>query len=74
VLASGSAELQPIVQNAERYIKALDKWKLWRIAGKPFQLRAGGLLDQIEDELDDIYAIESEFQKVAKANGKEGLI
>ena len=74
MLASGSAQLEPIVPNAGRLLKALDKWKLWRIAGKPFNLRSGGLLEQVEDELDEIYQLESEFQKVAKANGKEGLV
>ena len=74
MLASQNASLEPIVPNAERLLKAIPKWEIWRIAGKPFQLREGGLFNQIEDELDDIYAIESEFQKVAKANGKPELI
>lgn len=62
--------MEPIVENADQLWAALPKWKLWRIAGKPFQLRAGGLFDQIEEEIDTIYLLESEYQKVLKANGK----
>jgi hypothetical protein len=74
VLSSGTAELEPIVQNADKLLRRLDDWKLWRIAGKPFQIRAGGLKDQIEEEQDEIYQLESEFLKVAKANGKENTV
>jgi hypothetical protein len=74
VLASGAAELREIVPSAEKLLKRLDDWKMWRMAGKPFQIRDGGLKDQIEDEFDEIYTLEAEFQKVAKAQGHPELI
>lgn len=73
MLASDKNGLREIVPNAGELLNYLDLWKTWRISGRPMQIRSGGLLDQLECEIDAIYAIESEFQQVAVANGKPGL-